>query len=555
MLAERRRSMERDRGGLMDAGVVANLEGDAGALRDRAGRASATISPRSSPPPPSSRSRRPRSPNAARPLSRIPTGRPPTSVAASRGGRGARRAALAAWRPSSRQCRTSPPSTAGSPNWPSASARLEAEPPTPGARSATPPRSVEAAGEEADVAEARRRGRRGRGRGRSDDRHCRRPPRPSRWQTRADALAAGPRQRPGPGRRREARVASTAWSARWSTWSRSTPAGSRPSRPPLGEALQAVVVADPVAARRCAAAPADARHDRRRPRARRRRAPRRATAPVGGEAVRPHVRSPRRRASRRCSTRCSVAPSRVAGAGTTPSTPRSPIPTPWSSPPPATASAAAGWRLGAAGSGATAAALDEAVEQLRAAELAHSAASEADRVARAALQSANAAETDVQRRLDANDAASPRRRRRSPGLRPTASAWTPSWPRPLRPTPPVDERLTRDGQRVAELEALLPALEADEAAEAEAARARCDADAESNARAALLAGRRQRPRGAQRRPPRAPAAPGAPPGGDRPPPGGRRCRPSGCRDATASESSATSAPSTASRRWWSATAR
>ena len=153
--------------------------------------------------------------------------------------------------------------------------------------------------------------------------------------------------------------------------------------------------------------------------------------------------------------------------------------------------ATGGWRLGAAGGGATAAALDEAVERLRAAELAQSAATEADRAVQAELQAATAAEEDVHRRLDANDrrfnAASEslaRAQNERIGLDAEVAEAT-------QAQAAIDDRLARDGQRVAELEALVPALEADEAAEAEAVRDRSRVQAELNAHATLLAGRRR----------------------------------------------------------------
>ncbi|MFM8531869.1 MAG: chromosome segregation protein SMC, partial [Ilumatobacteraceae bacterium] len=55
----------------------------------------------------------------------------------------------------------------------------------------------------------------------------------------------------------------------------------------------------------------------------------------------------------------------------------------------------------------------------------------------------------------------------------------------------LTERSTRERTRIAELEGLLPALEADEAAEAEAARRRGEVRAQLEARAALLGGRRR----------------------------------------------------------------
>jgi chromosome segregation protein len=153
--------------------------------------------------------------------------------------------------------------------------------------------------------------------------------------------------------------------------------------------------------------------------------------------------------------------------------------------------ATGGWRLGAAGGGATAAALDEATEKMQVAQLAQAAATEADRVAKAELKAATAAESDVQRRLDAND------RRFSAASEALARALNDRQgldaevAEATQAQAAIDERIERDAQRVAELEGLLPALEADEAAEAEAARDRSRAQAELNARAALLAGRRR----------------------------------------------------------------
>jgi chromosome segregation protein len=153
--------------------------------------------------------------------------------------------------------------------------------------------------------------------------------------------------------------------------------------------------------------------------------------------------------------------------------------------------ATGGWRLGAAGGGATAAALDEANERMDVAQLAHAAAVEADRVAKAEAKAAIAADSDVQRRLDAND------RRFTAAAEALARAQTDRQSvesevaEATQVQAAIDERIARDAQRVQELEDLLPALEADEAAEAEAARDRTRAQAELNAQAALLAGRRR----------------------------------------------------------------
>lgn len=150
-----------------------------------------------------------------------------------------------------------------------------------------------------------------------------------------------------------------------------------------------------------------------------------------------------------------------------------------------------GWRIGGAGAGATAAALEDAIRRADAAR------SELDRreveVQRALTESqaARQQESEVQRRLDANDSsftvasealarAQGERREVSTeldGLEPTLSE--------------LDERLERLRSRVGELESLVPSLEEEERAEAEAARARGEARATLDAQAALLAGRRR----------------------------------------------------------------
>ena len=150
-----------------------------------------------------------------------------------------------------------------------------------------------------------------------------------------------------------------------------------------------------------------------------------------------------------------------------------------------------GWRVGAAAGGATAAALEDAREQERRVdqELRVAEAELAD--ARAGLDSARRAETEVVAELDANDA---RFTAASEGL---ARAQT-----ERRETQAELENLERsvaeltahiadERRRVAELESVLPALDADEQAEAEAARARGEARADLEARAAVLGSRRR----------------------------------------------------------------
>jgi chromosome segregation protein len=152
---------------------------------------------------------------------------------------------------------------------------------------------------------------------------------------------------------------------------------------------------------------------------------------------------------------------------------------------------ATGWRLGVAGGGATAAALDEATDRVRAAlQAAQDAATELA-AARAEQQAARQAETDLHRRLDTNDArftAASEGLARVQGERRETMAEIESVERTIAE---LDDRLTREQSRLDELEALAPALDADEAAEADAARARGRARAELEARAALLSGKRK----------------------------------------------------------------
>ncbi len=152
---------------------------------------------------------------------------------------------------------------------------------------------------------------------------------------------------------------------------------------------------------------------------------------------------------------------------------------------------ATGWRLGAAGGGATAAALDDARSR---ADSARSALQqrEAD-IARTRdeLRLARQAEADVARSLDANDAtftAASEALARLQGERREGAVEVEALERTLSE---VTERCDRELARIAELEVLLPALEADEASETAADKARGDARAALEARAASLASRRK----------------------------------------------------------------
>ncbi len=153
--------------------------------------------------------------------------------------------------------------------------------------------------------------------------------------------------------------------------------------------------------------------------------------------------------------------------------------------------AAGGWRIGVAGGGATASALEEAIGRGVAAET-ELARREVDVVTTAGeLNVARAREADVQKRLDSNDStftASTEALARVQGERREISAETESLDVARHE---IDERLTEQRNRVAELDRILPSLESNEAAEVEAARVRGEARASLEAKAALLGGRRR----------------------------------------------------------------
>jgi chromosome segregation protein len=130
-----------------------------------------------------------------------------------------------------------------------------------------------------------------------------------------------------------------------------------------------------------------------------------------------------------------------------------------------------GWRTGAAGAGATGAALDEARRRTAEAE------AELERLdsqlleARQALAAAKAAEAELSRSLDANDTrltGASDGLQRVEGERRDAATEAETLTSHLAE---VTERVDRDAERVAELEDLLPALESEEAAGLERATA------------------------------------------------------------------------------------
>ena len=149
-----------------------------------------------------------------------------------------------------------------------------------------------------------------------------------------------------------------------------------------------------------------------------------------------------------------------------------------------------GWRLGAAGGGATAAALDEATARTADAEAELARRDHTLATARAELHAAKQGEADLTRRLDQHDAgftASSEALARVQGERREVAGELETIAATLGE---VVDRLQRERARAAELDGLLPALEADEAAEADAAKRRGEARAQLDARAAQLSSRR-----------------------------------------------------------------
>jgi chromosome segregation protein len=257
----------------------------------------------------------------------------------------------------------------------------------------------------------------------------------------------------------------------------------------LGDALLAVVVADPEAGRRAlaslrssnvngavlalgVAAPASP-----------------PVAPAGGEPVRPHVRSRR--------PEVEALLDRVLGGAVLASGWTEAIDLAIAAPSAVVVTAEgdrlspSGWRLGVAGGGATAAALDEATTALDQARAELARRDHEAQLARTELQTARQVEKDLTRRLDQHDAgftASSEALARAQGERRETAAEAEAADRALAE---VVERIERERARIAELESLVPALEADEAAEAAAARARGELRARLEAQAAVLASQRQ----------------------------------------------------------------
>ncbi len=153
--------------------------------------------------------------------------------------------------------------------------------------------------------------------------------------------------------------------------------------------------------------------------------------------------------------------------------------------------APSGWRIGTSSGGATAAALAEAVAAADSAEAALQAAEQGLSGAAAQLERARSAEVEFGRRLDLNDGrfhaasealeSAQSRRRELAGERESLATSLEG----------LVAHLESERTRMAEMESVLPTLESDEQAEAEAERRRREEQAEVDARAAVLASRRR----------------------------------------------------------------
>jgi chromosome segregation protein len=145
--------------------------------------------------------------------------------------------------------------------------------------------------------------------------------------------------------------------------------------------------------------------------------------------------------------------------------------------------AAGGWRAGAAGAGVTGAALEEARTRAAEADAAVAAARQRLAVVRAEVEDARRVEADLNRQLDANDSRltasgdalqRTESERRDVGVEHEAVA---------AHLAELVERVEREAARVAELESLLPGLEAEESAGAERVMAMRAAQGRLNERA------------------------------------------------------------------------
>jgi chromosome segregation protein len=151
---------------------------------------------------------------------------------------------------------------------------------------------------------------------------------------------------------------------------------------------------------------------------------------------------------------------------------------------------AAGWRLRAAGSGATGAALEEAVSRAEQAVAARDAARTAMDEARARLAAARREEQETGRSRDANDARHRSQRDAAARLVADAEEATAELESLRAHLGELGERLVREEARVAELAEQLPTLEAAEAELGERARRMAAAREQLDARAGTVAARR-----------------------------------------------------------------
>jgi chromosome segregation protein len=150
-----------------------------------------------------------------------------------------------------------------------------------------------------------------------------------------------------------------------------------------------------------------------------------------------------------------------------------------------------GWRVGAAAGGATAAALAEAQERATLATTNLAVAELELTAAKDTLDAARRLEQELTRKLDQNDArftAASEGLARVLGQRRELTTEIETLDRTVAE---LTGHVAVERGRIAELEAVLPALDADEQAEADAARARGEARADLEARAAVLSSRRR----------------------------------------------------------------
>jgi chromosome segregation protein len=149
-----------------------------------------------------------------------------------------------------------------------------------------------------------------------------------------------------------------------------------------------------------------------------------------------------------------------------------------------------GWRVATTTTGATGAALDEAVAAAEAASEAAAAASDAHRSARSALDEARRAESEAAKAVDQNEralAAATATRDRLGGHRDDVTSELAAHDDQQTE---VAERLERDRARADELDARLPAIEAEEASLQERARSMATARAALDERAAAVGAQR-----------------------------------------------------------------